>query len=67
MYHDYLAQHPGRPVPDEVWTGEQAEKRCCEYQLGVAIEIGAPPLEIAHSKWDPKNRYWEVPRRKVDW
>ena len=67
MYHDYLKQHSVRWAPDNVWTGEQAEKRCCEYQYTVAIEIGAPTAEIAHSQWDPNDRYWEVPYDKVNW
>ncbi|PWU19552.1 MAG: hypothetical protein C5B50_06200 [Verrucomicrobia bacterium] len=67
MYHDYLREHPGQRVPDLIWTGEQAEKQCCDYELGVAIEIGAPPYEIQWAKWDPKNRYWEVPESKADW
>jgi hypothetical protein len=67
-YHDYLAQHPGDSrVPDDVWTGEQAEKRCCEHQWRVAQEIGAPASEIAWSAWDPTNRYWEIPYNKVYW
>jgi hypothetical protein len=67
MYHDYLRQHPGQRVPDLVWTGERAEKECCDYELGVAMEIGAPPHEVKWAKWDPKNRYWEVPESKVNW
>jgi len=67
QYHDYLKEHPGMAVPDDIWTGEAAEKQCCEHQMRVLQEIGAPLSEIIHYSWNPSNRYWEVPINKRDW
>jgi hypothetical protein len=53
LYHDYLAAHPGRPVPRRAWGGTDSEIKCDRYALGVMRRIGAPQSEIdwrtAHS------------------
>lgn len=68
LYHDYLKQHPLSPsVPDDVWTGEAAEKQCCEHQVRVLQEINAPLSEIEYYTWNPSNRYWEIPYEKRNW
>ena len=53
--------------PIEVWTGETAEKLCCEYQNKVLKEIGGTPEEVAWCTWNPSNRYWEIPYEKRNW
>jgi hypothetical protein len=62
---------PSAPVPDEVWSGEGAEKLCCEYQAGVLQKIGGTQFEISYYGWDPArdptNRYWEIPYEKREW
>jgi len=66
LYHDYRKQGPGaRRVPEEIWMGEQAEKRCSEHQLRVLQQIGAPPLERDWLR--QTNHYWEVDYKKRDW
>lgn len=47
LYHDYLKTHPGR-VPDEVWTGVEAEKKCLKHQLDVLKSIQAPKHELSY-------------------
>jgi hypothetical protein len=47
LYHDYL-NAKGAPVPDEVWTGVEAERLCIAFQLSVLRKIGAPKHEIEY-------------------
>jgi len=46
LYHEYLAAHPGEPVPDDVWTGFEAERFCNAYQLDVLTRIGGTANEV---------------------
>jgi hypothetical protein len=67
LYQDYLQQHPGHVrVPDEVWTGEAAERRCLGHQRRVLKDIGAAVEEI---RWahELTHRYWEVAYHQRDW
>jgi len=66
LYADYLKEHPKRRVPDKIWMGEEAEKRCLEHQVAVLQEIGAPTREVT---WcgETTNRYWEVKYRNRTW
>jgi hypothetical protein len=49
LYHDYL-RSKGPPVPDEIWTGAEAEKLCIQFQLSVLRKIGAPDHEIEYCR-----------------
>jgi hypothetical protein len=72
LFHDRLRELGGSAeVPAGAWTGEAAERLCCQYQARVLRAIGGSPSEIAYYDWDPSrdptNRYWEVPYEKRDW
>lgn len=67
LYNDYRKLHPdGAYAPDDVWTGEEAERKCREHQMLVLHELRAPLNEI---KWlaQTNNRYWEIDYTKRDW
>ena len=49
LYHDYLAAK-GKPVPNEVWTGRDAELKCISFQIEVLKKIRAPQHELEHCK-----------------
>ena len=67
LYHDYLQQHPGHAlVPDDVWTGEAAERRCLRHQTRVLKDIGAS-FEVIRWSREITHRYWEVEYHKRDW
>ena len=67
LYHDYLKQHLGAVrVPDDVWTGEAAERKCLAHQTRVLKDIGASFDEISWLSVT-NNRYWEVDYNKRDW
>ncbi len=65
LYHDFLRTNAW--VPDLEWTGENAERLCCEHQLQVLKAIGASAWDLTWSAWNPSNRYWEIPFEKRDW
>ncbi|MEJ2424466.1 MAG: hypothetical protein P8101_08375 [Candidatus Thiodiazotropha sp.] len=47
LYQDYKESHSGR-VPNSIWTGTEAEKKCLKHQLEVLKKINAPKHEIAY-------------------
>jgi len=66
FYHDYKKEHSGS-VPDKVWVGEDAEKKCIRHQLEVLKKIGAPKHEIDHCK-KQKGTHHDVNKDgKYDW
>ena len=67
LYQDYLQQHPGQErVPDAVWTGEAAERRCVGHQRRVLQDLGAAGEEL---RWlrELTHRYWEVAYHQREW
>ena len=46
LYHDYEKKHAS--VPNEIWTGVDAEKKGIAYQLTVMKKIGSSKREIEH-------------------
>lgn len=66
LYHDYL-NAKGAPVPDEVWTGTDAERLCIAFQLSVLRKIGAPKHEIEYCI-KLNGKHYDVNRDgKYDW
>lgn len=47
LYHDYRAAK-GKPVPNEIWTGRNAELKCISFQIDVLKKIRASDLELQH-------------------
>jgi hypothetical protein len=67
LYNDFLKLHSGSAsVPEEVWTGAEVERRCCEHQTRVLQQIRAPISEISWSG-ETNSRYWEVDYTNRDW
>jgi hypothetical protein len=66
LYHDYLRNNSNSSrVPDEVWTGESAEKKCVAHQARVMKAIGATHEEI---DWlQTTNDFWNVKYRDRNW
>ena len=46
LYHDYRKDHKGKKVPDEIWTGRNAENECLTVQEAFLKEINAPEYQI---------------------
>lgn len=74
LYHDYKEKH-SRRVPDDVWVGVEAEKKCLKHQLVVLKKIKAPKHEVTHLlKFDGTHndinkdgRYDSEDYKKRDW
>jgi len=56
LYHEYQKEHGG-PVPDAIWTGSAAERKCMKHQLAVMERIGATKLEIDYAKKEADGHY----------
>ena len=55
LYNDYKKAHDD--VPPEVWTGIEAEKKCCAHEIPVLERIGASAEEIAWAKQNADGHY----------
>ncbi len=72
LYHDHGKTHGGH-VPDSVWTGTAAEKKCMKHQLLVMEHIGASKWEIDYAKTQQDGHYakdnetWEEHNKKPKW
>jgi len=56
LYHDHL-QAFGMPVPDEVWTGQDKEMECVEFQVRVMKDIEAPASEVFYLSGQDGSHY----------
>ena len=65
LYHDYQKSHGGK-VPDEIWIGHEAERRCLRHQVQVLKEIGAPESEITYCA-GLSPAYADVPYTNRNW
>lgn len=48
LYYNYLAEHPGEPVPQEAWAGIESERFSITYQLDVLTRVGGSEFEIEY-------------------
>ncbi len=60
LYFEYLEKHGS--VPHEVWTGNDAEMQCLEFQIQILEEIGAPQSEIKYAKSLVGTNWWDGER-----
>ena len=58
LYHDYLETHD--KVPDDVWTGYNAEMQCLSVQISFLKEIGAPQNEIDYAESLYGTNWWST-------
>ncbi|MGA2506363.1 MAG: hypothetical protein ABSF80_02690 [Chitinispirillaceae bacterium] len=66
LYLDYKRKY-GEPVPDTIWIGIKAEKKCISFQIKVLRQIGAPQNEIDYSS-SLDGTYYDVNKDgKYDW
>lgn len=59
LYQDYKKTR-GEPVPDEVWTGDNAEKSCISAQVDALKKLGASEREIDYLGDVAESEYWNV-------
>ena len=63
LYHNYLASHPGAAVPDNIWTGKDAEFDCINIQRETLIKVGADQYTLDYLESTKNSNYWETPNR----
>lgn len=67
LYHDYLSAHPGQTVPEDVWTGEAAERTCLEAQYDALAKIGGTQSQLDYVKNIIDSQYYNVPYDQRWW
>ncbi len=67
LYHDYLSAHPGESVPNEIWTGEAAERTCLEAQHDALTKIGGTQTQLDHVMNIINSQYYNVPYDQRWW
>jgi hypothetical protein len=59
LYYDYLYTHK-EAVPDEVWTGMDAEMHCLDIQIKTLEKIKAPTYEIKYARSLRGSNWWDL-------
>ena len=68
LYWSYREDHPGaHHVPREVFSGENAERECLEYQIEVLRQLGGTDQEASGLRDSLKTEYWKVPWLQRTW
>lgn len=67
LYHDYLSNNPGQSVPNDVWTGEAAERTCLEAQYDALSKIGATQSQLDYVRNIINSQYYNTPYDQRWW
>ena len=67
LYWSYREREPRREVPREVFTGEEAERQCLEYQIAVLKQLGETEEVTECVRESIKTRYWNVAWHERTW
>lgn len=67
LYHAYLIANPGSSVPNDVWTGESAEKTCLEAQHDALSKIGGTQYQLDYIRNVINTQYYNVPYDQRWW
>lgn len=67
LYNDYLSSHPNESVPDNIWTGEGAERTCLEAQYDALTKIGGSQDQLDSIRSAIDTQYWNVPYDQRWW
>jgi len=54
-------------VPREVFTGEEAERQCLEYQIAVLKQLGETEEVTERVRESIKTRYWNLAWHERTW
>jgi hypothetical protein len=67
LYWSYRDSEPARDVPTEVFSGEEAERQCVEYQIAVLKQLGETDEVVARLRESMKTEWWNVPWHERTW
>jgi hypothetical protein len=59
LYHDYVYTYK-EAVPNEVWTGMDAEMKCLEIQIQALESMGASASEIEYARSLRGKNWWDL-------
>jgi hypothetical protein len=67
LYHDYLSAHPNQAVPDDIWTGQNAEVSCLNAQYDALGKIGGTQYQLDYVANVINTQYYNVPYSQRWW
>lgn len=67
LYWEFASSNPGMDVPEDIYSGEEAEQKCVEFQCSVMKALGVSEKVLAAYKEAPEFRCWEIPWELRDW
>jgi len=67
LYWSYRGRDPEREVPTEIFSGEDVERQCLEYQILVLKQLGETDEEASRLRDLMKTEWWNVPWHERTW
>lgn len=67
LHWSYRASHPGEKVPEAIYSREEAERSCLEYQIAVFLELGGSEERAARIRESMATEWWLVPWEERTW
>lgn len=67
LYWSHRDSVPLQEVSREVFTGEEAEQQCVEYQIAVLQQLGEPEEVAMRLRESMKTEWWKVPWHERGW
>jgi hypothetical protein len=67
LYWSRRERNPTQDVPDEVFSGSDAERQCVEYQIAVLKQLGETDNVIERLRESMQTEWWKVPWHERDW
>jgi len=68
LYSNYMKDNPqANYVPDDIWTGGNAEAESLAFQYDALVLIGASQSTLDYVKNTVESEYWEIPYEERWW
>jgi hypothetical protein len=67
LYEDYMAKYPGVLVPNNIWSGQDAEAICLAAQADTLSDVGAPQYMIDSVNNALSTNYFNIPPEQRWW
>jgi len=67
LYRSYSDRDPDRDVPAAIYSGEDAERQCLEYQISVLKQLGETDADASRLRDLMKTKWWNVPWHERTW
>jgi hypothetical protein len=67
LYWSSHESSSGKKVPAHLYSGEEAERACIEYQTSVLKQLGGSDAEAQHLRDQMATEWWKVPWHERTW